>query len=124
MTTINLTADNFSEITERECIVLVDWWAEWCGPCKRFAPVFEAAATAHPDVTFGKVDTEAERELSETFAIQSIPTLMVWNDGILVFSQPGAMPAETLEDLVVQAKLLDMDDVRRQIAEQAEHAPT
>ena len=125
MTTIDLTADNFSEIAESEGIVLVDWWAEWCGPCKRFGPIFEAAATEYPDVTFGKVNTEVEAELSGTFAIQSIPTLMVWRDGILVFSQPGALPADALEDLIGQAKALDMDDVRRQIdehSEQTEHA--
>lgn len=122
MTTIDLTAENFSEIAESEGIVLVDWWAEWCGPCKRFGPIFEDASSEHPDVTFGKVNTEVEAELSGTFAIQSIPTLMVWRDGILVFSQPGALPAEALNDLIGQAKALDMDDVRRQIDEQDEQA--
>lgn len=122
MSTITLTAETFSEITEPEGIVLVDWWAEWCGPCKRFAPIFEAASVEHPDVTFGKVDTEVERELSGAFGIQSIPTLMIWRDGILVFSQPGALPGEALEDLIVQAKALDMDDVRRKVAGEAEQA--
>lgn len=122
MSTINLTADTFSEITEREGIVLVDWWASWCGPCKRFAPIFESAASEHTDVTFGKVDTEAEHELSAQYGIQSIPTLMVLRDGILLFSQPGAMPAEALEDLITQAQGLDMDDIRSKIAESVKQA--
>jgi thioredoxin 1 len=122
MSTIELTADNFSETTEHDGVVLVDWWAEWCGPCKRFAPIFEAAATAHPDVTFGKVDTEAEIELSARFGIQSFPTLMIMRDGVLLFSQAGALPAEALEDLIAQAKALDMDEVRRTAEESVERA--
>lgn len=122
MATIDLTSDNFTEITEHDGIVLVDWWASWCGPCKRFAPIFEAASVEHPDVTFAKIDTEAQQELSAQHGIQSIPTLMVLRDGILLFAQPGALPAEALEDLIGQAKALDMDDVRSKIEESVEKA--
>ncbi len=122
MSTIDLTAENFSETIQGDGIVFVDWWASWCGPCVRFAPVYEAAAEEHSDVTFAKVDTEAQQELAGSFAIQSIPTLMVFRDGIMLFSQPGALPAEALEDLIGQAKAIDMDDVRRQMDEQPKQA--
>ena len=116
MATVNLTAATFQPTVEEGGIVLVDWWAAWCGPCRMFAPVFEKASDAHPDVTFAKVDTEAERALSGTAGITSIPTLMIFRDGILVFSQPGALPGPALEDLISQVQALDMDEVRRSVA--------
>lgn len=122
MPTIDLTEATFSETIADEGIVLVDWWASWCGPCRRFAPIFEAAAEEHPDITFGKVDTEAQADLAAQARIQSIPTLMVFRDGILVFSQPGALPAEALADLIGQAEALDMDEIRRELANQPANA--
>ena len=116
MATIDLTAETFADTISAEGTVLVDWWASWCGPCRAFAPTFSAVAEQHPDITFAKVDTEAEQALAGSAGIQSIPTLMVFRDGILLFSQPGAMPAAALEDLVSKVQELDMDDVRAQIA--------
>lgn len=125
MATIDLTADDFAETVSGEGIVLIDWWAEWCGPCRNFAPIFEEVSGNHPDVTFAKIDTEAEQMLSTQAGIQSIPTLMVFRDGILLFSQAGAMSGDMLEDVVGQAKALDMDQIRREIAEHdAEHGDT
>ena len=120
MTTQALTAASFEQTLLDNDIVLVDFWAAWCGPCRSFAPVFEAASTKHPDIIFGKVDTEAERSLAATAGITSIPTLMAFREGILVFSQPGALPASALEQVITGVKGLDMDDVRRQIAAAAE----
>ncbi len=120
MPTVELTKDTFEETVTGDGIVLVDFWAEWCGPCRAFAPVYEETAAQHEDVTFGKVDTEAELELATAFQIQSIPTLMAFRDGILVFAQPGALPASALEELLRQVRALDMDEVRRQVAAQAE----
>lgn len=122
MATIDLTAETFPETVQQDGIVLIDWWAEWCGPCHSFAPIYEEASDNHPDITFAKIDTEAEADLSTQADIQSIPTIMVFRDGVLLFSQAGALPAAALEDVIQQARALDMDDIRRQIAEhEAEH---
>jgi thioredoxin 1 len=118
MTAVALTSDTFEQTVVDNGIVLVDFWAAWCGPCRQFAPVYEAAAEKHTDVVFGKVDTEAEQSLAAAAQITSIPTLMAFRDGILVFAQPGALPAPALEQVITAVKDLDMDDVRRQIAEQ------
>ncbi len=117
MSTVNLTAETFeSTITGNE-IVFVDWWAAWCGPCRMFAPIYEKASEENPDIVFAKVDTEAEPALSGQAGITSIPTLMIFRDGIQLFGQPGALPAPALEDLIRQVKALDMDEVRREIAQ-------
>ena len=123
MSTVTLTKDTIDEVIGAEGITLVDWWAEWCGPCKQFGPVFEAASEQHTDVVFGKIDTEDQRELAAAAQITSIPTLMAFRDGVLVFSQPGALPAAGLEQIITAVKDLDMDDVRRQIAAQEAEAP-
>ncbi|MFN7149280.1 MAG: thioredoxin, partial [Microthrixaceae bacterium] len=115
MSTVQLTAEAFEPTVTGEGIVLVDFWASWCGPCRAFAPVFEAAAEEHPEITFAKVDTEAEQELAGGLGIQSIPTLMIFRDGILMFSQPGALPKATLDDLIGQVEALDMDEVRKEL---------
>lgn len=120
MSTVDLTSTTFPDTVSADGIVLVDWWATWCGPCQSFAPVYEEASAKHPDITFGKVDTEAEQELAGGFAIQSIPTLMLFRDGILVFSQSGALPSAALEDIIGQARALDMDDIRAKVAAEAE----
>jgi thioredoxin 1 len=112
MATVTLNKDNFESTVDREGIVLVDFWAEWCGPCRMFAPIFEAASEQHTDIVFGKIDTEDQQELAGAFGIMSIPTLMIFRDGIGVFAQPGALPAAALEDLITQVGALDMDEVR------------
>ena len=118
MATISVTRESFEETVRTDGIVLVDWWAEWCGPCRMFAPVFEAASERHPDITFAKVDTEAEQDLSAMARIMSIPTLMAFRDGVLVFSEPGALPSDALEMVIQAVRDIDMEDVRRQLASQ------
>jgi thioredoxin 1 len=118
MSTTNLTGETFMETVERDGIVLVDFWAEWCGPCRRFGPIFEAASEQHPDIAFTKVDTEAEQYLAGGLGITSIPTLMAFRDGILLFAQPGALPAPALEQVIQAVKDADMDEIRAKIAEQ------
>jgi thioredoxin 1 len=119
MATVDLTKDTFEETIVNNDIVLVDFWAEWCGPCKTFAPTYEKVSENHNGVVFAKVDTEAEQELASYFQIRSIPTLMIFRDQIGIFSQPGALPEAALEDLIEQTKGLDMDAVRREIEEQS-----
>ncbi len=122
MATIGLTAATFEQTIVDNDIVLVDFWAAWCGPCRQFAPVFGASSEKHPDIVFGKVDTEAEQALAGAANITSIPTLMAFREGILVFAQPGALPAAALEQVIDGVKALDMDEVKAQVeAAQAEH---
>jgi thioredoxin 1 len=122
-TTIELTAENFKEVVDRDGIVVIDWWAPWCGPCRAFAPVFEEVAARHPDITFGKVNTEQEQGLGQTYEIRSIPTLMILRDRILLFAQPGALPAMALEDLIRQVKDLDMTVIKAQLAAEQQKTP-
>ena len=118
MSTIALTEDTFEETVTKPGITLVDWWASWCGPCRMFGPVFQTASEKHEDITFGKIDTEDQPALSAAARISSIPTLMAFRDGILVFSQPGALPAASLEKLIQAVRDLDMDQVRAELAQQ------
>jgi thioredoxin 1 len=121
MTTIDLTAETFESTLKDSNIMLVDWWAEWCGPCKMFGPTYEKASDAHPDIVFAKVDTEANQQLAGSAGIQSIPTLMVFKENILIFSQAGALQPAQLEELIQATKNVNMADVRKEIAKQQEN---
>jgi thioredoxin 1 len=123
-TTVEVTGTNFKQVVEKDGIVLLDWWASWCGPCRAFAPTYEKVAGKHPDITFGKIDTEASADLASAFDIRSIPTLMILRDKVLLFSQPGALPEAALEDLIRQVRALDMEKVRAEIAKQDAAAPS
>src|ERR1700710_3270314 len=123
MSTINLTTEDFEKTITEGDIVLVDFWAEWCGPCKQFGPVYEEASKQNPDITFGKIDTEAQQELASAAGITSIPTLMAFRQGVLVFAQPGALPAPMLNDVIGAVRDLDMDAVRKDIEAQRASEP-
>jgi len=118
MATIELTEDNFNDVVQNNAMVLVDFWANWCGPCKTFAPIFEAAAAKNTDVVFAKVNTEQQQALAGHFGIRSIPTLMIFRDQIIIFSQAGALPPAALDEVITKAKALDMEIVRAEIAKQ------
>ncbi|HEX8699550.1 MAG TPA: thioredoxin [Myxococcaceae bacterium] len=122
MATVEISKDNFKDTVGKQGIVMLDWWASWCGPCRAFAPIYEQVSGKHTDITFGKIDTDAQPELSGAFEIRSIPTLMIFRDGILLFEQAGALPAAALEELISKVRALDMDDVRKQVAAQREAA--
>ncbi len=120
--TVEITGTNFKQVVERDGIVLIDWWAPWCGPCRVFGPTYEKIAQKHPDITFGKINTEDQPDLAGSFEIRSIPTLMILRDKVLLFSQPGALPEAALEDLIRQVRALDMEKVRADIAAQEKKA--
>jgi thioredoxin 1 len=117
MATIELTAANFTDHVEEDDILLVDFWASWCGPCRQFAPIYEAASEKHPDIVFGSVNTEEQQELAGAFRVTSIPTLMVFREQVLIYAQPGALPEQALDQVIDAIRKLDMDDVRQQLKE-------
>ena len=122
MATVQVTAQNFSEIVKSGEIVLLDWWAPWCGPCRAFGPIFERVAAANPDIVFGKVNTEEQPELAGSFKINSIPTLMVIKDSVLIFAQPGMLPEKALSSLIEQARTIDINEVRKQSKKSEDHS--
>ena len=122
MASVELTHSTFGAQIEKTGITLVDFWAEWCGPCRMFAPIFEAASEKYPEITFGKVDTEAQQQLADEAGISSIPTLMVFRDGILLYNNPGVLPAEALDEIITAVSALNMDDVRKEVAKQNQEA--
>ena len=122
MASVELTHSTFGAQIEKTGITLVDFWAEWCGPCRMFGPIFEAASEKYPEITFGKVDTEAQQQLADEAGISSIPTLMVFRDGILLYNNPGALPAEALDEIITAVSALNMDEVRSEVAKQNQQA--
>jgi len=122
MASVELTHSSFGTQIEKTGITLVDFWAEWCGPCRMFGPIFEAASEKYPEITFGKVDTEAQQQLADEAGISSIPTLMVFRDGILLYNNPGVLPAEALDEIITAVSALNMDDVRKEVDKQNQQA--